>query len=155
MALRAARAFFIFACLSLALWYGLKIEPAQKGEAVADPAAVESAYREIALAIDSGKGDSVFLEVRKRSEKGPYQAAAYFFLGELAYGEGSYQQAMAHYRKAVEKGPYLADKNAPLGASGKILAKIDALRNGPWKGQKPQGTADLSYLLRRLSGGCE
>lgn len=155
MASRAARLLFIALCLALALWYGLNTSPAQKGEAAADPASVELSYRELAAAVREGKGDTAFLEARRRAEKGPFPAAAYFILGQIAYREGAYQQAMAHYRKAVELGPYLADQNGPLGARGKILYDVEALRNGPWKGQKPQGIADLQYLLRRFSGGCE
>ncbi|TAL15599.1 hypothetical protein EPN96_12610 [bacterium] len=156
MAARAFNVLFVVLCLAGALWYGAGYVRLPRAAAVyVSPAEVESAYKELSAALEEGRTDEALLELRKRSEKGPYPGAALYFLGELAYAEGAYQQALFHYRKAAEKNPSLFDKGGPFKAREKVLKNLDGLRNGPWKGQRPAGIADLQFLVRKLNGGCE
>jgi tetratricopeptide (TPR) repeat protein len=156
MALRAFNILFVLACLAGALWYGAGyVSPPKAADVYVSPAEVESAYKELSSALEAGETDEALLELRKRSEKGPYPGAALYFLGQLAYAEGAYPQALLHYRKASEKNPSLFDRGGPFKAREKVLKNLDALKNGPWKGQRPAGIADLQFLVRRLNGGCE
>jgi tetratricopeptide (TPR) repeat protein len=156
MAGRTANIIFVVLCLAGALYYAAGyVRPPKPSEAVLNSAEVEKAYGDISAQVAAGKTDETILELRRRSEKGPYPGAALYFLGELAYAEGAYPQALLQYRKASEANPSLFDKGGPFKARERVLRNIELLQSGPWKGQRPQGIADLQFLVRRLNGGCE
>ena len=135
-------------------WRALGRAPALAAPAV-DPRQVEESFAGIRADLEAGRAEQALLELRQRTEHGPYPGFAWFWLGELAADEGVYTAAVRHYRRAVETDPTVADRTAAFDAGAAIDTRLSAILEGPWANQRPPEVRDLYYLRRRLGGGCE
>ncbi len=118
-------------------------------------AEVEARFAPIRRQIESGRVEEALLSLRPMAEKGAYRGYARFWLGEIAFRQGAYAQAVRAYRRAVEQAPDLGDRDGPFGARRALEVRLAFLRKGPWARNPPREVRDLYYLQRRLAGGCE
>ncbi len=116
---------------------------------------VEARFAPVRKQIESGRMEEALLSLRPMAEKGGYRGYARFWLGEIAFRQGAYAQAVRAYRQAVEQAPDLGDPDGPFGARRVLEARLSFLRKGPWARKPPREIRDLYYLQRRLAGGCE
>ena len=123
--------------------------------AYANRAEVEKSYADVLPLLDGGRRDEAVMALRRRAERGPFEGAAHYLLGEAAYAERAYGASMRAYRKALETEPSLGDRDAPFDAGRTMLARAEALRKGPWAGNAAPEAAHMNFLIRRLSGGCK
>ncbi len=127
-------------------------EPVRCGPSRAE---VEARFAAAQRQIASGRTEEALLSLRPEAEKGAYRGYARFWLGEIAFLQGAYPEAVRAYRRAVEEAPDLADPDGPFGARQTLEARLAFLRKGPWARNPPREIRDLYYLQRRLAGGCE
>lgn len=120
-----------------------------------DSAAVEASFAPLRKAWEAGRREESLLGLRDRTARGPYAGYAWFLLGEMAYEEGAYSSAVTQFRTAVETDPSVADRGSAFSSARVIAARLEAIRQGPWREQRPAEIRDLYYLQRRLAGGCE
>lgn len=152
----------IIACLAGAGWYALRVDraaaPACGGVSRLSAAEVEKAFSEEKALIAAGHDAEASLLLEKRVKSGDaHKGIALFLLGEVAFEAGAESKAIERYADAIKADPTVADRGAPFEAERKMLARAQSLRKGKWSGMAKGApeVARLSWLERRLTGGCQ
>ncbi len=157
------RTWFLVAAALLLVWAGVEARSLNRDRrarpdpcaARVDPAAVEASYRDVEARIQGGDAAGVVLELRQRARSGPYPAWAWFWLGEAAYRQGAWAEAVRAYGRAVDENPAVADRNGPFRSGERMSERLASIRKGPWATRPPPEIRQLYALQRRLAGGCE
>lgn len=150
-------------CLAGAAFYAKSVDASAayvcsaQGSALG-PAEVEKRFEDVVSLEKAGHGVEAILVLRERAEKGgALKGAAHYLLGEAAFREGAYPKAVESYIAALKADPSLSDRVSPFGASAVMAKRLKALKAGAWSSlpKASREAQNVSYLERRLAGGCK
>lgn len=120
-------------------------------------------FSEVADLLKKKQYRAGFERLREIKRLHPDNPHTLVFRARLQYGSGLLAAALHSYRLAVDRQPDYADNNTPLYIGDEIMDLISEgrgklrreLQLKPGDGRISMALEDLSYLQRRIAGGCE